>query len=69
MKTNAENQAQFKARMRESGYIRVDVWIPKHRKPDLKRFVAKLMDRKETLDKEFDKEMQQLKQLERNNDK
>ncbi len=40
MKTNAENQRAFKARMRKEGYIRVDVWIPKHKKPDLKRFVA-----------------------------
>ncbi len=42
MKTNAKNQAAYKARMRAEGYAHVAVWIPKHRKPDLKRFVAYL---------------------------
>ncbi len=46
-KTNAENQRAFKARMRKEGYIRIDVWIPKHRKPDLKQFVAKLKSENE----------------------
>ncbi len=47
MKTNAENQRAFKARMRKEGYIRIDVWIPKHKKPDLKQFVAKLKSENE----------------------
>ncbi len=45
--TNAQNQAAFKARMRAEGYTQVAVWIPKHRKPDLKQFVAKLKSENE----------------------
>ncbi len=47
MKTNAENQRAFKAKMRKGGYAQVAVWIPKHRKPDLKQFVAKLKSENE----------------------
>ncbi len=47
IKTNAENQAAFKARMRAEGYAHVAVWIPKHRKTDLKQFVAKLKSENE----------------------
>ena len=38
-KSNQSRQAAFKARMRESGFVQVSVWIPKDKKAELKEFV------------------------------
>ena len=41
-KTNKDYQREFKKRMRESGMVQVQSWVPKERKAELDAFVARL---------------------------
>jgi len=40
--TTAERQAAFKARLKEAGLVRVEVFVPPERKEEIKRIAAEL---------------------------
>lgn len=44
MKSNRQYQKEFKNRMIEGGMIQVQSWIPKEKKSELARFVARLKE-------------------------
>ncbi len=41
-KSNQSRQSEFKARQKKAGLIRVEVWIPKSKKAEFNKLVAKL---------------------------
>ena len=44
MKTNKEIQANFKARMREKGYIQMAVWVPAEQKNKVKNYINEICE-------------------------
>jgi hypothetical protein len=44
-KTNAQTQADFKARQRKAGLVQVQIWIQPGRKPILEEFARTLREK------------------------
>ena len=44
MKTNKQNQASYKERKREAGFVLVAIWVRKEKKQKLKKYAEKLND-------------------------
>jgi len=44
MKTNTQKQAEYRARMRDKGYILVRAWIPKGQEEKARKYLKRLSD-------------------------